>query len=69
MPRICWRLAQRADRHDDPQPGVGAVLITLLPHLLDHLARLGCRVLAVKRDPLVRCASDIEVGDGHGGRA
>jgi hypothetical protein len=52
---------QRADRHDDAKPCIGAVLVALPPHCLDHLARLHCRVFAVKGDPLMGRAGNVEV--------
>jgi hypothetical protein len=41
VPRAGRRRAQRADRHDNPQPGVAAVGIALAPHLVHLLPRLG----------------------------
>jgi hypothetical protein len=59
-----WR-PQRANRHDDPQPGVGALGVALATHRLDHLPRLGSGLVAMLRDPLMRGAMDVEVGYGH----
>lgn len=66
MPCPGGRLPQRADRNDDPQPHVGAVLVALVPHCLDHLARLRRRVLTVLLNPEVSRAVNVEVGDWHG---
>jgi hypothetical protein len=41
MPRIRRRSSQRADRHDNPQPGVGAVGGALAPHLVHLLPVVG----------------------------
>jgi hypothetical protein len=53
------RRAQRSDRHDDPQPWIGALDVALAAHLLDLLARLGGRRIAVLHDPLMRGALDV----------
>ena len=62
-----WR-GRRADRDDDPQPSIGAIDVSLRTHMLDHLAGLGSGLVTVLRDPLMRGAMDVEVGDGHGRR-
>src|SRR5712692_5390539 len=62
MTRRGRRFAQRADRHDDPQPRVGAVLVALLAHRLDRLARLRRAVLAVRLNPERSRAVDVEIG-------
>ena len=58
------RHAQRADRHDDPQPYVGAVGIAPAPHLVHLLPRLRCGLVAVLLDQQVRGAGDVEIGWG-----
>ncbi len=58
--------AQLADRGDDPQPGVGALIVSLGAHGLDHLPRLRNSVVAVKLNVEMYRAGDVEVGGGHG---
>jgi len=65
MPRVRWRRAELPDRHDDSQPRIGAGLVAVASHLLDHLARLCRGLVAMSRDPKVCCAGDVEVGHGH----
>ena len=50
---------------DDPQPYIGALGVTPAPHLLDHLARPHCSVVAVLLNPQMSGAGDVEVGWGH----
>ena len=59
-----WR-SQRANRDDDAQPSIRAVSVVLCAHVLDHLARLRCRMLAVLRDPLMSGAVDVVVRRSH----
>jgi hypothetical protein len=44
------RLAKLADRHDDAQPSIGAIIVPLAPRFLHILARLCGRLIAVKLD-------------------
>jgi hypothetical protein len=53
-PRVGRRLAKLANRHDNAQPFIGAFVITLPAHLLHHLARFRCGLLAVKLDEEMR---------------
>jgi hypothetical protein len=65
MARLCRSRSQLPDRHDDPQPHIGALDIASAAHFLDHLARLRRGVAAVLLDPEMRGAADVEVGWGH----
>jgi hypothetical protein len=65
VPTARGRRAQALDGHDDPQPYVSTVSIASAPHLLDHLARLGCGAVTVLLTPEMRRAGDVEVGWGH----
>jgi hypothetical protein len=65
MARIRRRRAQRADRHDDPQPGVGAGGVAAAAHLLDSLARSRRRIVTVLLDQQVRGAGDVQIGWWH----
>jgi hypothetical protein len=60
MPRLCRRRAQRPGRHDDPQPGVGAVGVAPSAHLFSTISRA-----FIVANPLVSRAGDVEIGWGH----
>jgi hypothetical protein len=65
MPRIRrWR-SQRADCHDDPQSGVGALGLAIAAHLLGLITRPGRRFVAVLLDQQVRGAGDVEIREGQ----
>jgi hypothetical protein len=63
--RLGRRLAQRPQGDDDAQPQVGAVMVALAAHLLDHLARLGHGAVAVALNPAMRLALNVEIGKRH----
>jgi hypothetical protein len=65
MPSVCRRRPESPDRHDDPQPRVGALGVTPAAHLLDPLARLGSRGVPVLLDQQMCRAVYIEVGRWH----
>jgi hypothetical protein len=65
MPRLCRRRSQRADRHDDPQPHVGALDVALAPHVIDPLSCFGSGAIAVSLDQQVRGAGDVQIGWWH----
>src|SRR5262249_49026874 len=50
VPRLCRRFPKLADRHNDAQPGIGAIVVALAAHLLHHLARIRGRFVAMKLD-------------------
>src|SRR6185312_14140823 len=59
------RLAQCPQGDDDTQPEVGAVMVALAAHLLDHFARLGDGAVTVALDPTMRLALNVEIGERH----
>jgi hypothetical protein len=66
MPRLCRRRAQRPGRHDDPQPGVGAVGVAPSAHLFSTISRAFIVASSpVLLNPLVSRAGDVEIGWGH----
>src|ERR1700680_760221 len=58
------RRAQRADRHDDPQPNVG-FYVALPAHLVYVRSRLRRRFVAALLNPEMSRARDVEIGRGH----
>ena len=54
VPRLCGRFPEFADRHDDAQPLVRALVVALAAHLLHHRARLRYRLFTVKLDEEMR---------------
>ena len=46
VPPLSRQLPELANRNDDAQPFVGAVVVALAPHPLHHLARLRGRIFA-----------------------
>jgi len=68
MPRVLGRRAEFANRHDDAQPSVGAVVITPAAQGLHHLAGLCRRIVAVLLNPSVCGAAYFSVGNGHSAR-
>src|SRR5262249_52283530 len=65
VPRLCRRLSKLADRHDDAQPRVGALVIASAAHLLHHLARFRGRLIAMKLDEQMCRAVNVRVRSGH----
>ena len=66
LPCLSGRLSELADRNDDAQPHVGAIVVALPAHLLHHLARLCRRFIAMTLDELMRCALNVDIRWGHG---
>jgi hypothetical protein len=63
--RLGGRLAQCPESDDDTEPEVGAVMVALAAHLLDHLARLGDGAVAVALNPAMGLALNVEIGKRH----
>ena len=53
----------RLDRNDDPQPSVGAVVVTTLFQRADHFACLCDRMVAIPLEMRVRRTQNIEIRD------
>ena len=65
MPRLCRPLAQLADRHDDPQPRIGALVVALAAHLLYDLNRSRGGAATTKLHDAMGAAMNGEIGNGH----
>ncbi len=61
MPSVRRRLVQRGDRDDDAQPRIGAFLVSLGLHPLDHLTRLRDGVVTVSLNPQVSRAGEFRL--------
>ena len=53
------------DRHDDPQPGIGGVIVGALFQDPDHFARFRHRLVAMAIEMEMRGAQNIELRNYH----
>ena len=58
-------LTHRLDRNDDPQLGVGAVIVATLFQGPDHFACFHDRLVAMAIEMQVRRSQNIEIRDRH----
>ena len=65
MPRLCQRLTEFRDRHDNAQPGVGGIVIAPTAHLPYDLNRSRGGPATAKLDDAMGAAMNGEVGNGH----